>query len=108
MPSRGSVRVPSRSKRIAFNASGVGGEPVQGQGALHLHAQLEAFLVEVETRAVARGRILDGSPWRRAAQPPEQARHLLLEEGEVLGAAHLVDHADAGFARNAPDGGNRP
>src|SRR5687767_10744686 len=92
MPSRGSVRVPSRSKRIAFNASGVGGEPIQRQGALHLHAELEALLVEIEARAVARGRILDGGLRRRAAEPPEEPRDLLLEEREVLGAAYLVDH----------------
>src|SRR6187401_2857583 len=106
MPSRGSVSVPSRSKRIAFigvigsppargrparrlTGGSVRRQPVQNEGALHLDAQLEAFLVEVEARAVAGRRVLDGHVRRRAAQAPEESRDFLLEEGEVLRAADL-------------------
>src|SRR5687767_1378961 len=55
------------------------------------HAEDEAALVEEEARAVVRDGALQVRLGRDAAEADEQARGGLLEEGEVLGAAGLVD-----------------
>src|SRR5262249_45975071 len=48
-------------------ASGVCGEPVEREGAERAHAELEALLVHVETRAVVGSRVGDVALRRRAA-----------------------------------------
>src|SRR6185437_14236264 len=66
--------------------SGVRGEPVERQRAERAHPEGQALLVDVEAGAVV-GRGGGGvAVGRGAAHEVEEARHLLLEEREVLGA----------------------